>query len=100
MFCKTIKPLLSDKSCIRDRISISGKGEILKTESETAETLNDFFSNIAKDLNISRYSELDSVAENIIEPILRAIFKYKDHPSILAIQSQYEAKTFRFTKFV
>ena len=53
MFCKTIKPLLSDKSCIRDRISISGKGEILKTESETAETLNDFFSNIAKDLNIS-----------------------------------------------
>ena len=29
---------------------------------------------------------------------LRAILKYKDHPSILAIQSQCEAKTFRFTE--
>ena len=35
------------------------------TESETAETLNDFFSNIVKNLNILRYSGLDCVAENI-----------------------------------
>ena len=38
MFQKTIKPLLSGKLCIKDRISISEKGEILKTESKTAET--------------------------------------------------------------
>ena len=87
MFWKTIQLLLSDKSCIRDRTSISEKGEILKTDSEIAEALNDFFSNIVKDLNISRYSELDSVAENTTETTLRAIFKYKDHPPILAIQS-------------
>ena len=41
-----MKSLLSDKSRIRHRISISEKGEILKTESETAETLNSFFSNM------------------------------------------------------
>ena len=85
MFWKTVKALHSDKSCIRDRISISEKGEILKTEAETAEALNDFFSNIVQNSNISRYSELDSVAENITEPTRRAILKYKDHPSILAI---------------
>ena len=34
MFWKTIKPLLSDKSCIRDRSNINEKDKILKTESE------------------------------------------------------------------
>ena len=87
MFWKTIQLLLSDQSGIRDRTSISEKGEILKTDSEIAEALNDFFSNIVKDLNISRYSELDSVAENTTETTLRAIFKYKYHPPIFAIQS-------------
>ena len=93
-----MKPLLSDKSRIRDRINISEKGEILKTESETVESLNSFFSNIAKNLNTSRYSEFDSVTENIADPTVKAIFKYKDHPSILAIQSICEKDTFRFSE--
>ena len=59
LFLKSVKPLLSGKSHIRDRIIISGKGETLNTESETAETLNSFFSNMVKNLNISRYSESD-----------------------------------------
>ena len=92
-----MKPLLSDKSCIRDRINISEKGEILKTESETAETLNSFFSNIVN-LNSSRYSEFDPVTENIADPTLKAIIKYKDHPSIIAIQSNCEKETFPFSK--
>ena len=98
LFWKSVKPLLSDKSRIRDRINISEKGKILKTESETAERLNSFFSNIVKNLNISRYSEFDPVTENIADPTLKAIFKYKDHPSILAIQSHCEKETFRFSE--
>ena len=93
-----MKPLLSDKSRTRDRINISEKGKIVKTESETAESLNSFFSNIVKNLNISRYSEFDPVTENIADPTLKAIFKYKDHPSILAIQSHCEKETFRFSE--
>ena len=93
-----MKPLLSDKSRIRDRINISKKGKILKTESETAESLNSFFSNIVKNLNISRYSEFDLVTENIADPTLKAIFKCKDHPSTLAIQSHCEKETFRFSE--
>ena len=80
-----MKPLPSDKSRIRDRINISEKDKILKTESETAESLNSFFSNIVKNLNISRYREFDLATENIADPTLKAIFKYKDHPRILAI---------------
>ena len=93
-----MKPLLSDKSRTRDRINISEKSKIVKTESETAESLNSFFSNIVKNLNISRYSEFDPVTENIADPTLKAIFKYKDHPSILAIQSHCEKETFRFSE--
>ena len=93
-----MKPLLSDKSRIRDRINISEKGKILKTESKTAESLNSFFSNIAKNLNISRYSEFDLVTENIADPTLKAIFKYKDHPSIPVIQSHCEKETFHFSE--
>ena len=47
---------------------------------------------------ISRYREFDSVTENITDPTLKAIFKYKDHPSILAIQSNCEKETFRFSE--
>ena len=94
LFWRSVKPLLSDKSRIRDRINISEKGKILKTESETAESLNSFFSNIVKSLNISRYSEFDPVTENIADPTP----KYKDHPSILATQSHCEKETFRFSE--
>ena len=74
---------------LRDKINISEKCEILKTESETAQTLNTFFSNIVKNLNISRYNEFGFVTKNIGDPTLKAFVKYKDHPSILAIQSNY-----------
>ena len=53
-FWRRIKPSLSYKSYIRDRIGISKKGEILKAESETAEPLTDFFPNIVKSLIISQ----------------------------------------------
>ena len=46
-------------------MSISEKCEILRTESETAKTLNSFFLNIIKNLSILRYSQFDPVTENI-----------------------------------
>ena len=73
-------------------------GRILKTASETAETLNNFFSNIVKNLNISRYSKFVPVTKNIVDPTLKAIFKYKDQTTILAIQRNWEKETFRFSE--
>ena len=98
IFGKSVKPLLSDKSRIRDRISIREKEEILKTASETAETLNSLFSSTVKNLNISRYSEFDSVTENVADLTLKAIFKYIHHPSILAIQSNCKKTNISFLR--
>ena len=52
LFWKVIKPSLSDKSCVKEQINLVEKGEILKTDLETAEVLNTFFGNIVKILKL------------------------------------------------
>ena len=88
LFWKTIKPSLSDKVLTRDRINLSEKGESLKTELETAESLSKFFSNIVNNLEISKYSKCESFIHNIEDGTLRVILKNKNHPSIIAIQNK------------
>ena len=90
LFWKTIKPSFSDKIMTRDRINLSEKGELVKTELETAEVLNKFFSNIVNNLEISKYSKYESFIDNIKVQALRAILKYKNHPSIIAIQNKFK----------
>ena len=55
---------------------------------ETAEVFNCFFSNVVKELNIEEIidTEKQRSCESISDPILRAIKKYEDHPSILKIK--------------
>ena len=76
-FWKTVKPLLSDKSKSSDKIHLSENGELLNNESETAEVLNNFFSNIVKNLKIPEHENLDPNFENVKDPIFRAILKKK-----------------------
>ena len=83
LFEKVTKSSLSDK----EQINLVEKGEILKTDIETAEVLNTFFVNIVKSIEINQYSNFDPVINHVKDPTLRAILKYKDHPSILAIQN-------------
>ena len=53
---------------------------------------------LVKNLNIFRYSKFDTVTENIADPKLKAIFKYKDHASILAIQRNCKKETFCYSE--
>ena len=64
LFQEPVKPLFSYKSRTRHRINITEKDEGLKTESESTKNLNSLFSNMVKNLNISRYSEIDSVIKH------------------------------------
>ena len=74
----------------REMINLSEKGESVKTELETAEVLNKFFSNIVNNLEISKYSKYESFIDNIEDQTLRAILKYKNHASITAIQDKFK----------
>ena len=85
-FYKNIKPMLSKKIKSNDRITLIENDEIIKTEKETAEVLNVFFSNIVQNLDIQQYNADDPICENINEPLLKAIVRYQNHPSIVAIK--------------
>ena len=98
-FWKVVKPLFSDKSISGDKINLTENGEYVKTKIKTAEMFNNFFSNIVKNLKIPQYSNFDPIAQNIEDPTLKAIVKYKNHPSILTIQAKYKGKNkFSFTE--
>ena len=86
LFWKTMKSSLSDKVRTKDRTNLCEKGESLKTKLETAEVLHKFFSNIVNYLEISKYSKYKSFINNIEDQTLRTILKYKNHPTITAIQ--------------
>ena len=95
-FWKTIKPPSSDKSVSRDRLNLIAKDEIVKSESETAKSLNKLFSNIVKNLGIPVYDDFDPIIENMKDPVYKAILKYKNHPSILEIKDIRENSIFCF----
>ena len=69
---KTIKPLISDKSVSRGRKNLIERKEKVKSESETAEILNKFFSNIVKNIGISVYGDFDQIIENMKDPVFKA----------------------------
>ena len=91
-FWKTVKPMLSKKIKSNERITLIENDEIIKTEKGTAEVLNVFFSNIVQNLHIQQYNEDDPICENINEPVLKAIVRYRNHPSIVTIKSPVTRK--------
>ena len=84
-FWKIVKPMLSMKIKSNERICLIENDEIIKTENGTAKALNAFFSNIVLNLDIQQYNEDNPTCENINDPLLKAIFRYRNHPGIVAI---------------
>ena len=54
----------------------------MKSEPETAKVLNNFFSNIVKNLIILEYENLNSNIENIKDRVFKAISKNKNNLSL------------------
>ena len=70
----------------------------MKKLSKTAEVLNNFFSNIVTNLKIPEYENLNLNSENVKDPVFKAILKYKNHPSIIAIKEKSKNSKFTFHK--
>ena len=90
-FWKTVKPFLSKKIHLSDIINLTEK-EInsLLTNFQVAKELNNFFANVVKNLKIYNYENCDCLAEIIDDPTLKAIVKWRNHPSIPAVASDYK----------
>ena len=55
--------------------------------------MNDIFSNVATNLNIPQFNQIDRTSENISDPAIKAIVRYKTHPSIIAIKENCTSKS-------
>ena len=67
----------------------------------TPEVLNTLFPNIVSNLKIEEYSNCDNLIDNIRDPVFKCVVKYRNHPSILAIEEVYNKKQripFSFSK--
>ena len=60
--------------------------DMIVNDDDTVRALNAFFSNIISDLKFPDYNNCDALAENIQEFLLKAIVKYRNHPSILTLR--------------
>ena len=55
-FWRTIKPYFNEKGSGSDKIALSGNESILTNEKEIANTMNNYFINIAKHLNLKPHT--------------------------------------------
>ena len=84
-FWKTVKPLFSEKITEKRSIILVDDNEIISEDKKVADTLNDFFSNSVKDLNIEGYqTNFTPIQEN--DDVTNSILKFKDHSSIIKIK--------------
>ena len=82
-FWHTVKLFLSDKVKSREAIILVDNENIKSNENELANTFNDFFSNIVKNLKIPEYQcENDLHSRLSSHYALQAIMKCRNHPSI------------------
>ena len=89
-FWKTVKPFLSNKVQSSERINLTDENDSLVTYcGKVAKELNSFFSSVVKNLNIPSYEGCDPLSDNIFHPTLKAIVKWRNHPSILTITSEH-----------
>ena len=93
MYAATVKSFLSDKIVSKEQITLVENNEIILKDSDVAQTLNSFFSNIVTNLKIPAYVDSNSNLENVADPIIKLILKHRDHPSILAIGEVCKAKS-------
>ena len=82
-FWKSVKPFFSEKSQVNTNIILLDDEEIIADSTNCAEILNNYFSDIAINLEVD--GEIHTVSTNSYEPITAAIEKYKTHPSIKKI---------------
>ena len=89
-FWKTVKPFFSEKNNNRKKIVLLEGEEIISDDTDVAESMNNFFSNIVNNLNITGYSTEEFSCDLEKDFISNIILKFKNHPSILKIKDKNE----------
>ena len=95
-FWKIVKPYISNKQISTEKITLVENEEVVDSDEKASEIFNTFFTNAVSNLNIAKYDACDPLAENIDDPTISAIVKYRNHPSVVAIQQKVNSTPFSF----
>ena len=96
-----VKPLLSNKVVYNERITLVDDDKIIENDKNTASNLNEFFSNIITTLGIPQYNETEPVSQNIGDPLMKTIMKYRFHPPPIVARKKncISGLSFSFSQF-
>ena len=96
---QTIKPFVSEKTKSRKKITLIEDENLVSDNVEVANCVNNFFSNIVKNLEIPKYGVEDDLHVNMnSHPTFKAVFKYKNYPSIISIRHfRHQVSNFHFS---
>ena len=98
-FWTIIKPYVSKKSKSCPKIILIEKDKVINDDIEIANTMNDYFVNVAKSLDITRNISMDNTISIKDERSIQLILdSYNVHPSIIAINANIKVvNTFSFS---
>ena len=91
-FWKAVNPLFSEKCYSKEPISLISKDCLITKKDDPAKTFINFFSSIVEKLGMEHVLDDESNLPNIHDPILKAIAKCGNHPSILRIKNYMKEK--------
>ena len=95
-FWQTFKPYFSSKYTPVEKLILVENNSIISDDITLADTMNDYFSNVTKKLNIIEWPTPIYVENE--DSVNRAIRRYANHPSILKIKSLHgNVKKFEFS---
>ena len=99
-FWKNAQPLFSENRKIKNKITLVDENEnTISEEHLVSEELNKFFKNATKSLQINENPYTIDEQSDITDPIIKAINKYKHHPSMSLINSKLSSlESFSFNK--
>ena len=90
-FWDLYKPFFSDKgSSSNEKVLLVEKGKVIDEDHKIATIFNKYFTNITDSLDIMKWNPGYFYCTN--DPILSAISKFENHPSVLAIQRRQPAR--------
>ena len=99
-FWKYMKPLFSDKTHSRQKISIVDGHNIISEDQDLAGKFSNFFKEAVSKLDIQENSYIVDFS-HLDDPVDKAIDKFKNHPSILKIKEMVSKNNeFKFKKIL
>ena len=94
-----MKPLFSSYNGGSQKITLVKDGEIISNDEEVAKTFNKFFIESVNSLNIAGNTAVIKSAENLTDPVMIALKKFENDPSIIDIKENVCVKSkFTFSK--